>query len=205
MHSQTGAVETLYTHCDGTPLRAPNDLVFDGHGGFWFTDLGKTVGDVVYRGGVYYAKADGSAITRVPGGIARANGIGFAPDGQHLYVAEFETSRLWRYAITGPGQIQRAAGSPNGAQFVRGLGGLSHFDSLAVEASGNVCVATVIAGGITVFAPDGQVLEFHQAPEAFCSNIAFGGADMRDAFVTLSAYGNLLKARWPRPGLKLQA
>ncbi len=36
----TGSVETVYTHCDGNPLRAPNDLVLDGHGGIWFTDHG---------------------------------------------------------------------------------------------------------------------------------------------------------------------
>jgi gluconolactonase len=39
---ETGAVETLYTHSDQGPLRGPNDLVFDAHGGFWFTDFGKT-------------------------------------------------------------------------------------------------------------------------------------------------------------------
>src|SRR5690606_17375978 len=36
-----GAVETLYTECDGVPLHGPNDIVFDGAGGFWFTDFGK--------------------------------------------------------------------------------------------------------------------------------------------------------------------
>src|SRR5690606_34252637 len=35
-----GSVADLYTECDGHPLRAPNDLVMDGHGGFYFTDHG---------------------------------------------------------------------------------------------------------------------------------------------------------------------
>ena len=35
-----GTVTDLYTECDGRPLRAPNDLVMDGHGGFYFTDHG---------------------------------------------------------------------------------------------------------------------------------------------------------------------
>ena len=30
----------LYDECDGHPLRGPNDIVFDAHGGFWFTDHG---------------------------------------------------------------------------------------------------------------------------------------------------------------------
>ena len=61
----TGAVTDLYTHCDGRPLRAPNDLVFDAHGGFWFTDHGirdhhARTSDLT---GIYYAKADGSHIS----------------------------------------------------------------------------------------------------------------------------------------------
>jgi gluconolactonase len=38
---ETRRVEVLYTHCEGQPLRGPNDLVFDSRGGFWFTDHGK--------------------------------------------------------------------------------------------------------------------------------------------------------------------
>jgi gluconolactonase len=30
----TGAVDTLYDACQGEPLKAPNDLIFDAHGGF---------------------------------------------------------------------------------------------------------------------------------------------------------------------------
>ena len=37
----TGAVETLYSHAGETMLRGPNDIVFDGYGGVWFTDCGK--------------------------------------------------------------------------------------------------------------------------------------------------------------------
>jgi hypothetical protein len=37
----TRKVETLYFRCEGRLLCSPNDLVFDDHGGFWFTDFGK--------------------------------------------------------------------------------------------------------------------------------------------------------------------
>ena len=36
---ETGVVETVYTECDGIPLKGPNDLVFDAEGGLWFTYL----------------------------------------------------------------------------------------------------------------------------------------------------------------------
>jgi gluconolactonase len=37
---RSGAIDVLYKECDGRPLSAPNDIVFDREGGFWFTDPG---------------------------------------------------------------------------------------------------------------------------------------------------------------------
>jgi gluconolactonase len=74
---------------------------------------------------------------------------------------------------------------------------------MAVEANGNIFVATLVKGGITVFSPSGELLEFHEAPEGYCTNICFGGEDMRTAYITLSGYGTLREVKWPRPGLRL--
>src|SRR5436853_2878627 len=38
---KTGETRTLYSECNGHKLSAPNELVFDKAGGFYFTDLGK--------------------------------------------------------------------------------------------------------------------------------------------------------------------
>ena len=51
----SGMVTTLYDGCNGIPLKAPNDLVFDRHGGFYFTDFGKVHGRQRDLGSVYYA------------------------------------------------------------------------------------------------------------------------------------------------------
>jgi gluconolactonase len=74
---------------------------------------------------------------------------------------------------------------------------------MAIEANGNICVASLVAAGISVFSPDGDLVEFHEAPEPYCTNIAFGGPDMKTAFITLSGYGTLVAVDWPRPGLNL--
>ena len=50
----SGNVRTLYAHTPETPFWGPNDLVFDAHGGFWFTDFGRDRGRMRQRGGVYY-------------------------------------------------------------------------------------------------------------------------------------------------------
>src|SRR5712671_3502368 len=78
---ETGAVATLYTHSDQGPLRGPNDLVFDAHGGFWFTDFGKTRQRDMDRGFVCYARADGSVCREVIRAMVTPNGVGLSPDG----------------------------------------------------------------------------------------------------------------------------
>lgn len=198
----TGKVDVLYTHCDGIPLYGPNDIVFDAQGGFWFTDFGKKFSDRLMHGAVYYARTDGAFIRRAAFPALTPNGIGLSPDGRTLYVAETETSRLWSYPVIAPGQLElQPFPSPNGGQLVHGLPGYQRFDSLAVEANGNICVATLVRGGISVFSPGGELLEFHEAPESYCTNICFGGPDMRTAYITLSGYGQLLEVPWPRAGL----
>lgn len=200
----TGTVEVLYTECDGVPLTGPNDIVFDGKGGFWFTDHGKSYGRTMDRGALFYAAEDGSFIKEAAFPLITPNGVGLSPDGDTLYVSETETSRLWSFPVLGPGELGKEPWpSPAGGRFMGGSAGYQRFDSMAVEANGNICVATLVNGGITVFSPDGTVLEFHAAPEGYCTNICFGGPDLRTAFITLSGYGMLVAVDWPRQGLPL--
>lgn len=200
----TGSVETLYTHCDGTPLHGPNDIVFDDQGGFWFTDFGKKFDDRIMLGFLYYARADGSEIRCGAKHLLTPNGVGLSPNGATLYASETETSRLWSYPVKGPGElVVEPWPSPNGGALVNGLPGYQRFDSLALEACGNICVATLVTGGISVLSPNGELLEFYEAPEVYCTNICFGGADMKTAYITLSGFGQLIEVSWPRPGLRL--
>lgn len=197
----TGAVETLYTHVDGEPLKGPNDLVFDRSGGFWFTDHGKTYPRTRDFGGLYYAKADGSMILEAAFPMYSSNGVGLSPDEKTVYVAETMTARLWAFDLEAPGVLTPSA-FPIPGRIVATLPGMQFLDSLAVEADGRVVVATLVNGGMTTFTPDGG-FEHLALPDLFPTNICFGGADMRDAYVTLSGTGKLAKLRWPRPGLKL--
>ena len=204
----TGAVTTLYTHCDDIPINGPNDIVFDSNGDMWFTDHGKTYGRVMDHGAVFHAAADGSWIRQVAYPMVTPNGVGLSPDERTLYVSETETGRLWHWPIAGKGSeaggLDKIAWpSPNGGRLLGQATGYQRFDSLAVEECGNICVATLVTGGITVFSPLGEKLEYWRGPEPYCTNIAFGGADMKTAFITVSGHGLLLAVDWPRPGLKL--
>ena len=200
----TGAVRVLYTQTENGPLKGPNDIVFDRAGGLWFTDLGKTRDRELDRGGVYYAAADGSQIREVIYPMLTPNGIGLSPDESRLYVAETHTGRLWAFDLDAPGVVRRRKfPSPNGGELVAGLPGYQLFDSLAVDAEGNICVATLFNGGITVISPDGAKIEHVPMPDLYTTNLCFGGPALRTAFVTLSLSGRLVALDWPRSGLAL--
>ena len=201
----SGAVQVLYAECEGQALSGPNDIVFDVAGGFYFTDLGKIRKQGRDHGGVFYAKADGSEIRRIAYPVLSANGIGLSPDGQVLYVAETETSRLWAFDIVAPGQVAKHGyPSPHGGRLVCGLPGFQRFDSLAVEAGGAVCVATLVTGCITVISPDGSVVEQVDTPDSYTTNLCFIGSALDQAVVTLSGQGALGLVDWARPGLRLR-
>jgi len=201
---KTGTVEILYRACGDIPLKGPNDLVFDAHGGIYFTDLGKRRARDMDVGAVYYAKSDGSFIAEVAHPMMTPNGIGLSPDGNTLYVAETEAARLWAFAIEAPGVVKKEPWpSPHGGSLVAGMGGYQRFDSLAVQADGRICVATLVNGGVTVISPDGRHVEHHPFPDPMTTNICFGGPDLKTAYVTLSWTGRLVAADWPTPGLRL--
>ncbi|HZZ30864.1 MAG TPA: SMP-30/gluconolactonase/LRE family protein [Phenylobacterium sp.] len=197
----SGELTTLYEDCEGRRLIGPNDLVFDAHGGMWFTDHGCGTPEGRKFGGLYYARADGSHISRQRDHLISPNGVGLSPDGGRVYVADTDLARLWAFDVAEPGVLAPGPGFAPG-HVICNLQGYQLLDSLAVEAGGKVCVGTLVNGGITIFDADGST-EHVALPDLLCTNICFGGADMRDAWVTASATGKLYKTRWMRPGLKL--
>ncbi len=201
-----GSVETVYTEVAGNGLRGPNDLVFDGHGGFWFTDHGKTRPRDRDRGGLYYALADGSEVREVVHPMDSPNGVGLSPDGDRVYVAETHQGRVLAFDLAGPGRLVDDP-DPDRAQPIclATLPDLQLLDSMAIDSAGNVCVATIRNGGITVVAPggEGEGIDHIACDDPLTTNICFGGDDLTTAFITLSATGRLVSTPWPRPGLPL--
>ena len=197
----TGKVDRVLDTVGGHPLKGPNDLVFDKAGNLYFTDHGKTYSRHRDFGGLFFLANGASEAKELDFHYSSPNGVGLAPDEQTVFMADTMTGRMWAFDLESPGIIKPA--SPfNGGRVVATMPGLQYFDSLAMTAAGNVCVATILNGGITTITPGG---DFHHTafPDLIVTNIAFGGDDMQDAYVTLSSTGQLAKCRWPEPGLKL--
>ena len=203
----TGRFERLYDSVDGLALRGPNDIVFDAHGGFYFTDLGKVRDTEIDRGGIFYGRPDGRSVSVIARPVMTPNGIALSPDGATLYYAETEGARLWAFEISAPGQVHKQGWpSPHGGRMLAASPGghYQRFDSMAVDALGNLCIATLIHGGISIVSPDGSMSSHVPLPDRFTTNICFGGRDRRTAYVTLSGSGKLVAIDdWPVPGLAL--
>ena len=203
----TGKLERLFDTVDGVALRGPNDIVFDAAGGFYFTDLGKARAHDMDHGGVFYAPAGGATPRTTVRPVLTPNGVALSPDGKTLYYAETAGARLWAFDIDAPGQVRKQPWpSPHGGRLLAASPGghFQRFDSMAVDAFGNLHVATLMHGGISVISPDGRKVHHVPLADRMVTNLCFGGRDLRTAYVTLSGSGQLIAIDgWPTPGLRL--
>ena len=190
----TGRYERLFEFCGERRLSAPNDLIFDCDGNLWFSDLGRLEQYGKQYGGLYCCKPDGSAIIRIVENAMSYNGVGISPDMRNVYAADSFQARI--YAVDRKLELQQP-------RMVATVPGQVALDSLAMTAAGNVCVATIGFGGaISTVTPEGAV-SIMPTEDQFTTNIAFGGPELKTAYITLSGKGELVAMDWPRSGLPL--
>ena len=194
-----GTVETVLTEIDGVPLNSPNDLCFDGHDGFYFTDpqWSGLMGGDRDSGPVCYVDVDGNA-SRVASGIAFPNGLGVRDDGRTLIVCESLTGMLLSYRIESPGVL--SPGSKGNGM----IGRRSVPDGFCFDEAGRIIVAGHGTDRLFVLdGADGRPITTIDLPESGPTNCCFGGEDHRTLYVTSSDHGNLLALEWEIPGMVL--
>jgi len=167
--------------CDGKSLRGPNDLALDPNGGFYFTDPGdsnkeKTIGTVHYVDRV-------GKTHLVAGGLAYPNGIVLRPNGRELLVGESGFNRILSYRVIEPGKV--------GSRMVFAvlptkLGDQidNQPDGMCLDEEGNLYVAHYGMHQVQVLSPKGGLLRSYPAGNLTASNVAFGGANLDQLFVT---------------------
>lgn len=173
----TGATETVVDAWHGLPLNSPNDVVVRSDGTIWFTDPAyghlqgfrpePLIGDHVYR----FDLVSGD-LAKVACRFDKPNGLAFSPDERVLYVGDSEANHLKAFdVLDGP----RLTGERVLAVIADG-----HPDGLKVDERGRIY--TTAAGGIRIFAPDGEPAGEIAVPGAV--NFTFGGPDRNVLFIT---------------------
>ncbi len=195
-----GSVAVLLSEVGGEPLHRPNDLGFDPHGNFYFTDPLWPDGDQTAAdappGHVVFCDRNGNA-QRIHTGFAFPNGIAVGPGGDRLIVCETGTGKLHAFEIHAPGEI----GPPS---VCCDLGEDGQPDGFAFDVEGYLLVCGHLTGRIHVFAPDGgEAIDHVEFEDPAVTNVCFGGPDHRTLFVTESGMGRVVSCDWVRPGMRL--
>jgi gluconolactonase len=174
----------------GEPFRGPNDLTLHPDGAIYFTDPGGSGADNPI-GRIYRIEGDGT-VRLLAEGFAFCNGLAFSPDASLLYVAETSAHRLIVFEVAEDGSL----GAPEDfAPTPGGVGG----DGLCLDVEGNLYMAHFGAGVVAVFSPEGQPLDRLPAGGEKPTNVAFGGPDMRELWVTEAETAAIYRLR---PGIQ---
>ena len=173
-------------------FKGPNDLFFAKNGDLYFTDQGQS-GLQDPTGRVFRMTADGG-MECLMDTVPSPNGIVMNPAGTFLYVAATRGNCIWRGMVLPDGGITRVG------NFVQMSGG-SGPDGLAVDQAGNLFVAHAGMGCVWMFSPRGEpLLRIDSCAGHMTTNVAFGGKDNRDLYITESETGSVLVARMEVPG-----
>jgi lactonase len=131
----------------------PDDLVFDQHGGFYFTDFRGNSSEP--DGGMLYVRPDFSEVTPVLANLSIGNGVALNAEENVVWVSELSAGRLHRVSLASPGEI-----APFGTAVTYHFTGTP--DSMRTDVDGNVYVAMYGQARVMVFnrngLPIGQIL-----------------------------------------------
>ena len=191
---KTGAVTPHCIRNGYEPFRGLNDLVFDSKGNLYFTDQAMTdLRDPTGR--VFRLSPDGHLDCLVDN-VPSPNGLVLMPDESALLLAVTRANCIWHLPFDRHGGIARVglfiqlSGSAGGGP-----------DGLAMDEAGNLCVAHVRMGSVWVFSPAGEPLyRVRSCAGIGTTNLAYGGPDRRELYITESTSGTVLRAKMPVPG-----
>lgn len=205
-----GSQTVLADNFEGIELNSPADLAIRSDGATFFGDpvfgrirdplggkaretLGSARSPILTFRGVFCIKPDG-ALSLATDLCDQPNGIAFSADEKRIFIADSWKRCIWRFDVAPQGEFRNPHvfaqhfGHPHGVP-----------DGLKVDSEGNVwCVWTT--DGVCVFDPKGDHVGTLPI-EGHATSLAFGGADLRDLFITTTR--SVLRCRVAVPGLSL--
>lgn len=199
---KNGHMSTVVDSIAGLRLNGPNDLAITPSGSIYFSDR---AGDINPEIGIEYSailsaepQPDGSwTCVRRTFDTTMPNGLLFSKDYKTLYVAQSdyrtgEQRALLAYPVNNDGSL-------GDKKVLHDFGRHRGIDGMTLTDNGRIVACTGwevsgLGGNVTVFEPDGRILEQHTTPAMRPTNCTFGGPDLSDLYVS-SIEGHTLVAR----------
>jgi len=158
-----------------------NDGRTDGQGRFWAgsVNMAKSAQDAA----LYCLHNDG-AVQMVEGGMLTCNGAAFDAQDRHFFHADTPSHAIRRYAYdSGVGQL---GGCMTFHQFPFGEG---RPDGGSVDSEGYYWSALFDGGRVVRLSGEGEIVQTVELPVSRPTMIAFGGEDLKTAYVTTARVG----------------
>ncbi len=170
-------ITVLLDNYKGQRFNGPNDLWIDKKGGIFFTDpyyqrpyWQRKKPDMADERLYYLPKGKKEAFV-VDSNLVRPNGIIGSADGKHLFVADINDRKTYKYDI-----------NKNGTLFNRRLFAPMGSDGMTLDSQGNLYLT---GQGVTVFDPKGNKV-LHIPLPGWTANVCFGGVNRDLLFITSS-------------------
>jgi sugar lactone lactonase YvrE len=186
-----GRLRQLLALEESLPGGVPNDSCCDPAGNLWVGIT--TVGEVAGAGSLYRVTPDLTATT-VLSGLTVPNGIDWSPDGRTAYFADSPAYRIDAFQFDPASQ---SLGERSTFASFQPCGGAP--DGLTVNAEGYVWVALWGVWSVRRYRPDGQLDLVVEVPVERVSSYGFGGAGLRNLYVTTASPGADADSRQAQP------
>ena len=175
---------SVYAH--HPDLNQPNDLAISPNGILYASDPNWKEG----TGNLW--KVDETGFSLLESEMGTTNGIEVSPNGKKLYVNESVQRKIWSYDLD-------AAGNPGNKTLFYEFSDFG-MDGMRCDNQGNIYVCRYGAGKVVVINPQGSIIREVSLKGKKPTNIAFGGKDGRQCFVTLQERGCIETFMADNPG-----
>lgn len=179
--TQESGRKTIVAAHEGKRLNSPNDVVVRSDGLILFTDppygLGQRAAELGFSGVFALDEATGKMVL-IDDALSRPNGLALSPDEKVLYVGDTATQTLWAYDLA-------ADGTASGKRLVVDVTDDSkpgRVDGVRVDTEGRVYFTC--PGGICVVDPARREVIERLATQKRATNLAWGGADLSELYIT---------------------
>ncbi|MCK5778498.1 MAG: SMP-30/gluconolactonase/LRE family protein [Rhodospirillales bacterium] len=191
---KTGETRDRFSSNRSEGFKGCNDLFFGADGTLYFTDQG-TTGLHDPTGRVYRVRPGTETLERLISNGPSPNGLVTSLEDKVLYVAMTRAAAVWRVPLfpEGPSKV---------GLFARLPAGVIGPDGMALDENGTLYVCHASRGRIYAFDEHGEEVLTVDCRHIgrTTTNLAFGGENNSELFITVSDAGVIARAKMPVPG-----